>query len=63
MDKVKDNTAAIWYAEESIKNGWSRNVLVHQIESKLYERQAIVSKISNFEKLLPAVEDIQNRIK
>ena len=56
MDKVKDKNASIWYAKESIKNGWSRNVLVHQIESELYERQAIVQKISNFENLLPALQ-------
>lgn len=53
MDKVKDVNKYIWYAKETIENGWSRNVLVHQIESGLYERQAIVKKISNFEKLLP----------
>ena len=54
MDKVKDKAASIWYAKESVNNGWSRNVLVHQIESGLYERQAIAQKISNFESLLPA---------
>ena len=54
MDKVKDKDASIWYAKESVNNGWSRNVLVHQIESGLYERQAIAQKISNFESLLPA---------
>lgn len=54
MDKVKDKSKAIWYAENTIKNGWSRNILVHQIESGLYERQAIAEKISNFENRLPA---------
>ena len=28
---------------------WSHNVLIHQIESGLYERQALAEKISNFE--------------
>ena len=56
LDKVKDTASALWYAKESSKNGWSRNVLVHQIESKLYERQALVNKISNFEKLLPSAQ-------
>ena len=37
-----------------IENGWSRNVFIHQIESGLYERQAIAEKISNFENRLPA---------
>ena len=52
MDKVADHDAYIWYAQKSIENGWSRNVLVHQIESGLYERQAVSQKVSNFEKLL-----------
>lgn len=37
MDKVKDTKAALWYAEQTANYGWSRNVLVHQIESGLYE--------------------------
>ena len=56
LDKVKDTSSALWYAKESSKNGWSRNVLVHQIESKLYERQSLASKVSNFEKLLPSAQ-------
>lgn len=52
MDKTQDTEQYVWYAQESIKNGWSRNVLVHQIESGLYERQAIAEKISNFENRL-----------
>ncbi len=27
MDKIKEPTAHIWYAEQAAKNGWSRNVL------------------------------------
>ena len=52
MDKTQDTAQYVWYAQETIKNGWSRNVLVHQIESGLYERQAIAEKISNFENRL-----------
>ena len=54
LDKISDVSIRKWYIEKIIENGWSRNVLVHQIESGLYERQAIAHKISNFEKLLPA---------
>lgn len=54
MDKVKDTDAYLWYAKQSAENGWSRNVLVHQIESGLYERQALAPKVSNFEDRLPA---------
>ena len=52
MDKVKDSEVALWYAEQTVTHGWSRNVLVHQIESGLYERQVIADKISNFENRL-----------
>ena len=52
MDKVKDKDVALWYAEQTANHGWSRNVLVHQIESGLYERQVIADRISNFENRL-----------
>jgi len=54
MDKIKEPAAHIWYAEQAAKNGWSRNVLVHQIESGLYQRQALAEKVSNFELRLPS---------
>lgn len=54
MDKVKDPDILVWYAEQTAKNGWSRNVLVHQIESGLYQRQAVAEKVTNFERRLPA---------
>lgn len=54
MDKVSDVNKRLWYARKIAENGWSRNVLVHQIESELYERQAAAEKISNFESRLPA---------
>lgn len=54
MDKIKERPVLLWYAQQSVENGWSRNVLVHQIESNLYARQATADKISNFENRLPA---------
>lgn len=54
MDKVKDPDAYAWYAAQTVKNGWSRNVLVHQIESGLYQRQALAGKLTNFERRLPS---------
>ena len=54
MDKFDDGKIRGWYIKKSIENGWSRNVLVHQIESGLYERQAIADKVSNFESHLPS---------
>ena len=54
LDKIVNITERKWYIEKTRENGWSRNVLIHQIESGLYERQAIAEKISNFESRLPA---------
>ena len=51
VDKVKDPTERLWYIQQTIQHGWSRNVLVHQIESGLYHRQG--KAITNFERTLP----------
>ncbi len=53
MDKIKDIKAYLWYVNEIIKNGWSRNILVHQIELGLYKRRIENKKVSNFSKTLP----------
>lgn len=39
LDKVKNPTERLWYIQQTTRHGWSRNVLVHQIESGLYRRQ------------------------
>jgi predicted nuclease of restriction endonuclease-like (RecB) superfamily len=39
LDTVKNATERKWYIRQTIEQGWSRNVLVHQIESGLYKRQ------------------------
>ena len=52
LDKVKDPTEREWYARQTIQFGWSRTVLVHQIESGLYRRQG--KALSNFDRTLPA---------
>lgn len=49
LNKVNDLDERIWYIKKTVENGWSHAVLVHQIESKLYERQALAEKVSNFE--------------
>jgi len=51
ITKVKDPTMRQWYIRACIEHGWSRAVLVHQIESNLYERQG--KALSNFDQALP----------
>ena len=50
IEKVKGREERLWYAQETVENGWSRNVLVHWIESDL-QRQGKAS--TNFERSLP----------
>jgi predicted nuclease of restriction endonuclease-like (RecB) superfamily len=51
LDKVKNQSEREWYVHKIVENGWSRNVLVHWIESGLSERQGKAS--TNFERTLP----------
>ncbi len=52
VEAVKDETERLWYARQAITFGWSRNVLVHQIESGLFHRQG--KAITNFDRTLPS---------
>ncbi|MBX3278111.1 MAG: DUF1016 family protein [Acidobacteria bacterium] len=52
LDKISGAAEREWYVRQTIENGWSRNVLVLQIESSLYRRQGQAS--SNFSRTLPA---------
>lgn len=54
LDKVNNLEERKWYIKNSAQNGWSRNVLIHQIESSLYQRQVLAEKVSNFENRLPS---------
>ena len=64
MLMIKDTVEREWYAQQAIKNGWSRSVLEMQIESGLYERQAEPNKkINNFHSQLPTLQsDLANEI-
>lgn len=53
LQTIDNLTERLWYVEQVIKNGWSRNVLMHQIKSNLYKRQASVEKTHNFDLTLP----------
>ncbi|RCJ41516.1 hypothetical protein A6769_00980 [Nostoc punctiforme NIES-2108] len=54
LDKVKDSSEREWYIQQTIQHGWSRNILVHQIESKLYHRQGKAT--TNFNHTLPQAQ-------
>jgi len=52
MSKIKDDDEREWYIHQNIENAWNNVSLEHHIEIKLYERQAIAEKSSNYERLL-----------
>lgn len=54
LEKVKDPQQRIWYMVKTAENGWSHNVLIHQIESGLYHRQVLADKVTNFDHRLPS---------
>ena len=49
---VKTQPEREWYIRQTVQSGWSRNVLVLQIESGLYRRQGKAQ--TNFSATLPA---------
>ena len=54
IQKCKNIDEAIYYVQNTLKNGISRSVLVHQIESNLYERNG--KALTNFENTLPPIQ-------
>jgi predicted nuclease of restriction endonuclease-like (RecB) superfamily len=49
--KCKNVVEALYYVQNTMTYGWSRSVLVHQIESKLFEREG--KAVTNFQNALP----------
>lgn len=52
FSKLKNLNQRLWYANKTIENGWSRNVLNLQIKTNLYAREG--KSINNFQASLPA---------
>jgi len=52
MAKVKDLPTRHWYMQATVQYGWSRNILVMQIEAAAHHRQG--RTVSNFTSRLPA---------
>ncbi len=65
IQKVKDIKARIFYLEQTIKNRYSRSVLLHQIKANAYEYYLTKPTQHNFETALPEhfLEQAQESIK
>lgn len=51
FETIKDKKLRVWYAEAALQYGWSRDVLLMQIENKLHSRKG--KALTNFSRTLP----------
>lgn len=51
LEKCKDPVERDWYAQAALEHGWSRDILVIQLESELHKRQG--KALTNFKRTLP----------
>src|ERR1017187_6581951 len=54
LDRIKDRPTREWYLRAALEYGWSQDVLVLQINSRLHEREG--KALTNFERALPPPE-------
>ena len=52
LDKIKNHQYRLFYMNKAIEHGWSRNIMVMQIESELHKRQG--KAVTNFKETLPS---------
>jgi predicted nuclease of restriction endonuclease-like (RecB) superfamily len=54
LERVRNEKARLWYAEQTVRHGWSQPILCLQIERRAYERHG--KAISNFKATLPPAD-------
>lgn len=54
LQKLETLQDRIWYAHKTIEHGWSRNVLLHWLDSGLHKREG--KAITNFQITLPSTQ-------
>jgi predicted nuclease of restriction endonuclease-like (RecB) superfamily len=57
ISKFRDTRESLFYVKNTVEHNWSRNVLVHQIESGLYKLTHNLPK--NLKSSLPTIEEIE----
>src|SRR4051812_31743164 len=54
LEKLRVPSERLWYARKTVEHGWSRSVLLHQIETRLHARSG--RAVTNFDRALPEGE-------
>lgn len=52
LDKIKDPETRLFYLKKTIENGWSRSIMIMQIEQSLHKREG--KAVTNFKDKLPS---------
>jgi predicted nuclease of restriction endonuclease-like (RecB) superfamily len=61
LERVEDPKTRLWYAEQTIRHGWSQPILCLQIEQRAHERQG--RAVNNFKHTLPPADsDLANQV-
>ena len=62
IEKVKNKIVRKWYIEKCIEEGWSKSILLYQIETNLYKRQVKNIKYNNFDLTLKKNSDLASKV-
>jgi len=54
IQKIKDKNIRFWYMEQTLQNGWSKDILSLMIKSEIHNRTG--NLVSNFSQILPPLE-------
>jgi predicted nuclease of restriction endonuclease-like (RecB) superfamily len=54
LDRIKDRPTREWYLRAALEHGWSQDVLILQIKSRLHEREG--KALTNFQRALPPAD-------
>ena len=54
LDKISDKQIRLFYVKHAIEHGWSRNIMVMQMELSLHKRQG--QAVTNFKDILPITQ-------
>lgn len=62
IEKVKNKSIRKWYMKKCIEEGWSKSVLIYQIDTNLYKRQIKNIKHNNFNLTLKQNSDLASNM-
>ena len=62
IEKIKSKNIRKWYIERCMEEGWSKSILIYQIDTNLYDRQIKTIKHNNFNLTLKQNSDLASNI-